>query len=153
MSTPRIDTLHRVIDSVIVRLDELWPDVEDLHDLAHVRHKAAAAAKVSGGDPTAVGIDLDTHGDPEARRHLAAISNDLIELGREAEKHLKLILAGGDNGGIEAVWWDGAQFIERCPAGASLDLLVTCGLNAWQGTVKPQLTIKDARLSDQHRSR
>ena len=69
------------------------------------------------------------------------------------EKHLKLILANGDNGGVEAVWWDGAQFMERCPAGASLDLLVTCGLNEWQGTVKPQLTIKDARLSHQHRSR
>jgi single-stranded-DNA-specific exonuclease len=63
------------------------------------------------------------------------------------EKHLKLILAGGDTGGVEAVWWDGAQFMERCPAGVSLDLLVTCGLNEWQGTVKPQLTVKDARLA------
>ena len=61
--------------------------------------------------------------------------------------NLKLILAGGDNGGVEAVWWDGAQFMERCPAGVSLDLLVTCGLNEWQGTVRPQLTVKDARLA------
>lgn len=91
MSTPRIDTLHRVIDSVIVRLDELWPDITDLHDLAHVRHKAAAQARVSGGDPMAVGIDLDTHGNPEARRLLNAISTDLVRLGREAENDLKAI--------------------------------------------------------------
>lgn len=91
MSAPRIDTLHRVIDSVIVRLDELWPDVTDLYDLAYVRHKAKASAKVRGGDPTAVGIDLDNHGDPEARRLLVALANDLIGLGRDAEAHLKEI--------------------------------------------------------------
>lgn len=63
------------------------------------------------------------------------------------EKHLKLVLAGGDNGGVEAVWWDGAQFASRCASGATLDLLATCGVNEWQGVVKPQFTVKDARNS------
>ena len=27
------------------------------------------------------------------------------------------------------------------------DLVVQCGLNEWQGVVKPQLTVKDARLA------
>ena len=63
------------------------------------------------------------------------------------DKHLKLLLAGGENGGVEAVWWDGADFADRCPAGVSLDLVVQCGLNEWQGVVKPQLTVKDARLA------
>lgn len=62
------------------------------------------------------------------------------------ERHLKLVLSAGDNGGVEAVWWDGAKFADDCPTGASLDLVVQCGLNEWQGVVKPQLTIKDARL-------
>jgi single-stranded-DNA-specific exonuclease len=63
------------------------------------------------------------------------------------EKHLKLVLAGGRGGGVEAVWWDGGGFAAQCPPGVALDLLVQCGLNEWQGVVKPQLTVKDARLA------
>lgn len=63
------------------------------------------------------------------------------------DKHLKLVLAGGDNGTVEAVWWDGASFAEHCPSGSALDLVVQCGLNEWQGVVKPQLTVRDARLA------
>jgi single-stranded-DNA-specific exonuclease len=59
------------------------------------------------------------------------------------EKHLKLVLAGG----VEAVWWEGAGFAKHCPAGIALDLVVQCGVNEWQGVVKPQLTVKDARLA------
>ncbi len=63
------------------------------------------------------------------------------------DRHLKLVLSGGDNGGVEAIWWDGASFASNCPNGIALDLVVQCGLNEWQGSVKPQLTIKDARLA------
>ena len=63
------------------------------------------------------------------------------------EKHLKLVLSGGANGGVEAVWWEGAGFARQCPAGVALDLVVQCGVNEWQGVVKPQLTVKDARLA------
>ena len=64
------------------------------------------------------------------------------------ERHLKLVLSGAGGGaGLEAVWWDGGQFADRCPSGIALDLLVTCGLNEWHGVVKPQLTVKDARLA------
>jgi single-stranded-DNA-specific exonuclease len=63
------------------------------------------------------------------------------------EKHLKLILGGREGGGVEAVWWDGAGYEPHFGPGAQLDLLVTCGLNEWQGVVRPQLTVKDARLA------
>lgn len=63
------------------------------------------------------------------------------------DRHLKLVLAGGDGRGVEAVWWDGASFAANCPNGIALDLVVQCGLNEWQGSVKPQLTVKDARLA------
>jgi single-stranded-DNA-specific exonuclease len=64
------------------------------------------------------------------------------------EKHLKLVLEGGETGSLEAVWWDGAKFAEHCPTGIALDLVATCGVNEWQGVVKPQLTVKDARLAE-----
>lgn len=63
------------------------------------------------------------------------------------DKHLKLVLASGEFGCVEAVWWEGASFADRCPTGAAIDLIVTCAVNEWQGSVKPQLTIRDARLS------
>jgi single-stranded-DNA-specific exonuclease len=63
------------------------------------------------------------------------------------DRHLKLVLAGGENGGVEAVWWEGAEFASACPVGVALDLVVQCGVNEWQGSVKPQLAIKDARLA------
>jgi single-stranded-DNA-specific exonuclease len=63
------------------------------------------------------------------------------------DRHLKLVLAGGANGGVEAVWWEGAEFAAACPVGVALDLVVQCGVNEWQGSVKPQLAIKDARLA------
>ena len=64
------------------------------------------------------------------------------------DKHLKLVLSGRAGGAIEAVWWDGIAFEEQAGSGSSLDLVVTCDLNEYQGRVKPQLTIKDARLAE-----
>jgi single-stranded-DNA-specific exonuclease len=61
------------------------------------------------------------------------------------EKHLKLVLGDRDGRGVEAVWWDGATHEPDCAVGAMLDLLVTCGVNEWQGVERAQLTIKDAR--------
>lgn len=62
------------------------------------------------------------------------------------EKHLKLILGGRAGGGVEAVWWNGSDYEPHFGPGAVLDLVATCDLNEWQGVVKPQLTVKDARL-------
>jgi single-stranded-DNA-specific exonuclease len=63
------------------------------------------------------------------------------------EKDLKLVLSGRAGGAIEAVWWDGIAFEDQAGSGSVLDFVVTCDLNEYQGRVKPQLTIKDARLA------
>ncbi len=63
------------------------------------------------------------------------------------EKHLKLVLDAGDGSGLEAVWWDGAAYAPRCVVGSRVDLLVSCGVNEWNGVSRPQLVIKDARAA------
>lgn len=80
----RIDTTRRDITRTAAALHELAAHIEDLHVLAYDRHKAAQQAKVSGGDPTAVGIDLDTNGDPRAR--------DLLRNASETITHLHSVL-------------------------------------------------------------
>jgi single-stranded-DNA-specific exonuclease len=61
------------------------------------------------------------------------------------ERHLKLIVGDRNGNTVDAVWWDGAEYERACGAGKSLDLLVSCGVNEWQGLERSQLTIKDAR--------
>jgi len=68
VTAPRIDTTrnagHRAIHRLAAALDEL----ADLHTLGWYRHADhRAKQRVTGGDPTAVGIDLDNHGDPRFR--------------------------------------------------------------------------------------
>jgi single-stranded-DNA-specific exonuclease len=63
------------------------------------------------------------------------------------DRHLKLMLGDRNGSSIDAVWWDGAEHERACGAGRTLDLLVSCGVNEWQGIERSQLTIKDARPS------
>jgi single-stranded-DNA-specific exonuclease len=58
------------------------------------------------------------------------------------ERHVKLTL----DRGVEALWWDAAEHIRAIQPGAQLDLLGSCGLSEYQGTVRPQITIKDVRI-------
>lgn len=90
MSAPRIDTFLRTVEVVMIRLSEIVPEVEDVHDLAYNRTRAAYE-KVSGGDPTAVGIDLDNHGDRKARELYTAVATDLVRLAVALEKNLKAL--------------------------------------------------------------
>lgn len=86
MSAPRIDTFRNLIASLVDKLQELDPDIADLHDLAYNRHRAANEAKVKGGTRD---YALDTHGDLRARDLYTKTAARLVGLGREAEKDLK----------------------------------------------------------------
>lgn len=90
MSAPRIDTFRNTLDAVQQRLDELWLEVADLHDLAYDRRRAVNE-KVSGGDPTAVGIDLDNHGDRRARDLYIDAARSVMDLAHGAEDAIKAI--------------------------------------------------------------
>lgn len=90
MSAPRIDTFRRTLDAVVQRLEEIRPEIEDIHDLAYNRARAQYE-KVSGGDPTAVGIDLDNHGDKRARDLYTNVAARLVGLGRALEDDLKAL--------------------------------------------------------------
>lgn len=85
-SAPRIDTFRRTMLAVVDLIAELGPDVEDVHDLAYNRNRAANQAKVSGGSRD---YALDTHGDMEARRLYTEVAAELIGLGRAAESALR----------------------------------------------------------------
>lgn len=85
-SAPRIDVFRRTMLAVIDRLAELGPDVEDVHDLAYNRNRAANQAKVSGGSRD---YALDTHGDMEARRLYTEVAAELLGVARSAESALK----------------------------------------------------------------
>ena len=95
MTAPRIDTTrnagHRAIHRLAAALDELT----DLHTLGWYRHADhRAKERVTGGDPTAVGIDLDNHGDPRFRDayqqlatailHVEAATNAITDARAEA---------------------------------------------------------------------
>lgn len=86
MSAPRIDTFRRTMDAVVERLAELRPDIEDIHELAYNRTKAAAYDRVSGGSPD---FALDTHGDMKARDLYIDLAAQLIGFGRGVERASK----------------------------------------------------------------
>lgn len=141
-------TVHRDhIDELRERLsthvEKLLTSEEDLSP--RYRADATMAADEVTLDMVRGLLKLEPHGIGNARPVFllegAVVRRQLVM----KEKHLKLILDGGENGNVDAVWWDGAKFAPRCPTGAHLDLLVNCGVNEWQGIVRPQLTIKDVR--------
>lgn len=79
MTAPRIDTTrnagHRAIHRLAAALDELT----DLHTLGWYRHAdVSAKQRVNGGDPTAVGLDLDNHGDPRFRDAYTDLAHAII---------------------------------------------------------------------------
>jgi hypothetical protein len=90
MSAPRIDTFRRTMDAVVERLAELRPDIEDVHDLAYNRTKAAAYDRVNGGDRD---YALDTHGDMIARDLYIDVAAQLVGLGRGVERAAKKLRA------------------------------------------------------------
>jgi single-stranded-DNA-specific exonuclease len=57
-----------------------------------------------------------------------------------AEKHLKFRV-----GGVEAIWWQGAQHIDRLHG--VVDLAAEPGINRWQGSTTVRLTVLDAATS------
>lgn len=83
---PRIDTFRNLLDHVQQLLAELRPDIDDIHDLAYNRNRAAANARVSGG-----GRDyaLDTHGDIQARDLYTEIGGELVGFGRLLERSIR----------------------------------------------------------------
>lgn len=81
MTAPRIDTTrnagHRAIHRLAAALDELT----DLHTLGWYRHADhRAKQRVTGGDPTAIGIDLDNHGDPRYRTAYEQLANAILHV-------------------------------------------------------------------------
>lgn len=87
MSAPRIDTFRNVVDAVMTRLEEIRPEIEDIHDLAYNRTRAMGD-KVKGGS---VDYALDTHGDMRARELYIDAAARLVGLGRATEQSLKAI--------------------------------------------------------------
>lgn len=88
MSAPRIDTLRNVLDAVQQRLDEFRPEIEDLHEMAYNRAKAAQEVP---GRTSSHDFALDTHGDMRARELYIDIAARLVGLGREVEKSAKAV--------------------------------------------------------------
>lgn len=81
MTAPRIDTTrnagHRAIHRLAAALDEL----ADLHTLGWYRHADhRAKQRVTGGDPTAVGLDLDNHGDPRFRTAYEDLAHAILQV-------------------------------------------------------------------------
>lgn len=86
MSAPRIDTFRNLSLHIVDLLGELGPDIEDVHDLAYNRNRAAGEAKVAGGSRD---YALDSHGDMIARELYIDVAAQLVGLGRGAEKALR----------------------------------------------------------------
>lgn len=81
MSAPRIDAVRKATNQTITDLAQLIEHLEDLHTLAYYRHAdLSAKERVHGGDPTAIGIDLDNHGDPQARAAYTDLGHRLTHL-------------------------------------------------------------------------
>lgn len=98
--TIRIDTARNRLDRTIERLQHTRAEIDDLHVLAYDRRAAAERLGVHGGDPTAVGIDLDTHGDRRAREvlgyllELSAVVCDLLD---DTIRDSRRVLTDGDS--------------------------------------------------------
>lgn len=65
------------------------------------------------------------------------------------EKHLKLNFKDAHGRRFEAVWWDGAEKLNErtLEAGSSIEIAYTPEANAWNGTTRLQLVVKDLRVS------
>jgi single-stranded-DNA-specific exonuclease len=75
-------------------------------------------------------------------RHLRVMSEPRVM----KEKHLKLMVAGGDGRPLEAVWWDGVEQCGRTlTPGERIELAYTLEPNTWQGRTRLQLCVKDMR--------
>lgn len=65
------------------------------------------------------------------------------------ERHLKIIVAGGDGRVHEALWWSG---VEECTAtprpGQSIELAYTLDTNTWRDETKLQLVIEDVKIRE-----
>ncbi len=64
------------------------------------------------------------------------------------EQHLKLRVAGEDNRPIEAIWWRGVEEVDAMPqANQRIDLAYEFEVNRWQGDLRLQLNVRDARAA------
>lgn len=103
MTAPRIDQVRKRANRAIHRIAEALEHVEDLHTLGWYRHADyRARERITGGDPTAVGIDLDNNGNPDARDAYEQLGDDLIAIETRVEKAVAHAMATFDVGLIRA---------------------------------------------------
>lgn len=67
------------------------------------------------------------------------------------EKHLKLYIGSDKRTGIEAVWWNAAEYAGKFAGARTLSLMCKPELNVWQGHTTCRLKIVDAAVEDRNR--